>query len=358
MVYFSNNNTETLFFTTVFVIMILSCHYLNLLSFRSRLLIPIIESNQKRRFHIKNLKHKKDDNYYSIINDGYQLHRINKNKNNPLLSNHYLDIDKDNEGNNGYPANKSLTNFPLVSVIVPARNEEKYIERCLLSLLSQDYPNFEVIAVDDNSSDNTLKIMKDIKNKIKKKKNTGLLPDKLKIISLKSKPDGWTGKAWASEQGYLQSKGTILLFTDADTNYVCRDVILQTVLYMQKARLDVLTGVFSPEKLSNFWAKITIPLWDFVSILFGIGSGDVNNPKSKIAYLMGSFFLIRRKILVDIGTFEIVRDEIQEDKALGVVIKKRGYNLKLVILKEMMYTLWADDLVTLWDGIGELWLRL
>ena len=351
MVYFPDNDTEALFFIALFFIMILSCHYLNLLSNRSRLLIPIIESNQKRFFRNKNLNSRKYDRHHSILNNGYPMDRINKNKDIPSLSNHCFDTDKDSKEKNGYSANNLLTNFPFVSVIVPARNEEKYIERCLLSLLSQDYPNFEIIAVDDNSSDNTLKIMKDIKNKTKKK-NTGLLPDKLKIISLKSKPDGWTGKTWASEQGYLQSKGTILLFTDADTNYVCRDVILQTVLSMQKEGLDVLTGVFSPEKLSNFGSKITIPLWDFVSILFGIGSGDVNNPKSKIAYLMGSFFLVRRKVLADIGAFESVRDEIQEDKALGVIIKKRGYKLRLVILKEMMYTIWADDLATLWGGIG------
>src|SRR5215213_3492279 len=295
MVYFPESNAETLFFIALFFIMILSCHYINLLSSRSRLLIPIIESNQKGLFRYKNLKPKKNGSYHFILNNGYQTDRINKNNDNPFFSKYCFDIDKDNKENNGYSDKKLLTNLPFVSVIVPARNEEKYIERCLLSLLSQDYPNFEIIAVDDNSSDNTLKIMKDIKNKNNKIENTGLLPDKLKIISLKSKPDGWTGKTWASEQGYLQSKGTILLFTDADTNYVCRDVILQTVLFMQKEGLDVLTGVCSPEKLSNFWAKITIPLWDFVSILFGIGSGDVNNPKSKIAYLMGSFFLLRRK---------------------------------------------------------------
>src|ERR687889_37069 len=95
-----------------------------------------------------------------------------------------------------------------------------------------------------------------------------------------------------------------------------RPGLLNKGICKAKERLDVLTGVFSPEKLSNFWAKITIPLWDFVSILFGIGSGDVNNPKSKIAYLMGSFFLVRRKVLADIGGFESVHDEIQEDKAL------------------------------------------
>jgi hypothetical protein len=121
---------------------------------------------------------------------------------------------------------------------------------------------------------------------------------------------------------------------------------------MQKHGLDVLTGVFSPEKLSNFWSKITIPLWDSVCVLFGVGSPDVNNPKSKIAYVMGSYFLIKRKVFVDIGAFKSVCQEIQEDKALGILIKESGYKIKLVRLNEMMYTIWADDLITLWHGIG------
>ena len=149
----------------------------------------------------------------------------------------------------------------------------------------------------------------------------------------------------------------ILLFTDADTHYAGKDVLLQTVLYMQNENLDVLTGIPSPEKLDNFWAKIAIPLWDSISVLFGVDSADVNNPQSKIAYLIGCFILIKREVFVNIGTFESVRDAIQEDKALGVS-KKRGYNLKLVKLKEMIYTLWADDLTTLWHGMGKLWLLL
>lgn len=289
-----------LLFVVLFVIMTLSCSYLYLFSFKTRLSIPTIKSSN----------------------------------------------------NNYYAADSLSINLPFVSVIVPARNEEKHIERCLLSLLSQEYPYFEVIAIDDSSTDSTLKIMNDIKNKTSKKKMIGLPTDKLKIVSLKDKPDNWTGKTWASQQGYLQSKGDVLLFTDADTNYVRGDVILQTVLYMQKQGLDVLTGVFSPEKLSNFWSKITIPLWDSVSILFGVGSGDVNNPKSKIAYVMGSLFLTKRKVFVDIGTFESVCQEIQEDKALGILIKKSGYKIKLVRLNEMIYTLWADDLKALWHGIG------
>ena len=151
----------------------------------------------------------------------------------------------------------------------------------------------------------------------------------------------------------MESKGEILLFTDADTYYSKRDIISQAVLYLQREKLDVLTGIPTSEKLTNFWSKITIPMWDFISILFGVGSvAEVNNPKSKIAYLTGSFFLIKRKVFVNVGTFESVHDAIQEDKALGIIIKSSGYKLRLVKLKDMVYTLWSDDLKTLWHGIG------
>jgi chlorobactene glucosyltransferase len=113
------------------------------------------------------------------------------------------------------------SHFPFVSIVVPARNERDNIKKCLLSLLAQDYPNFEVIVVDDNSTDKTLKIVQDIKSKGRGPREDKSLPiDKLKIISLTEKPDKWTGKTWASEQGYLQSAGTILLFTDAETHTI------------------------------------------------------------------------------------------------------------------------------------------
>jgi chlorobactene glucosyltransferase len=217
--------------------------------------------------------------------------------------------------------------------------------------LRQDYPNFEIIAVDDNSSDNTLAIMENIKNN-NNHKTIGLPIERLKILSLKFKPEKWTGKTWASEKGYLQSKGTILLFADADTNYVNRHLIRKAVSYMQKENLDVLTGIPSSEKLNRFWSKIIVPVWDFVNILFKIGSADVNDYKSKVAYLMGSFFLIKREILLNIGTFESVHDAIQEDKALGALIKKGGYNMKLVTLKEMAYTPCSEEVKALWYGMG------
>src|SRR5919199_1464571 len=346
--------------TALFVLMIFSCSYLCLLFFRSRSTIPIMDLDQKAYFESQNLELDSNAKYLTVNNKHQKGRRENnENGNNSSFSlissyHYYNDIEHASTTTTTTTAssNASKENLPFVSVIVPARNEEDYIERCLLSLLCQDYPNFEEIAVDDNSSDNTFTIMQDIKNK-KNPKAIGLpVEEKLKILSLKYKPDKWTGKTWASQRGYLQSRGTILLFADADTNYVSRHLIQKAVYYMQKENLDVLTGIPSSEKLNRFWSKIIIPAWDFVNILFKVGSVDVNDSKSKVAYLMGSFFLIKREIFLSIGTFESVHDAIQEDKALGALIKKGGYNMKLVTLKEMAYTPCSEEVKALWYGMG------
>lgn len=356
---FLYQNMEIIILLMLVSLTIFSCSYLYRLSYRSQFSIPIIKSEQEKWFQLSNLKSKEIKIYSKIKNstNKYQKY-ITIGKNNSSKSDHHNQMKK----------NKSISlstidkynNLPFVSIVVPARNEEKSIERCIRSLLNQDYPGFEIIVIDDNSTDNTSKILKNIKDNTTCQNVSSTIEaaltsstDILKIITLKSKPDGWTGKTWASQKGFLESKGEIILFTDADTYYSKRDTILQTVSYMQREKLDVLTGIPTSEKITNFWSKITIPMWDFIGILFGVGSAaEVNNPKSKFAYLMGSFFLIKQEVLRNVGTFESVHEEIQEDKALGTIIKERGYRLRLVKLKDMVYTLWADDLVTLWHGIG------
>src|SRR5215210_6298607 len=318
----SSSTSASLLFI-LFIVIIASCMYIFIISLRSYLLIPIIHSKQERM---------------SILSPS----RIIKKSTISSYNNH-------NDYDYYHSKKKMFTNdpsiYPFVSVIVPARNEQDNIERCILSLLAQNYPNFEVIVIDDNSTDDTLKIMKEIEITIVP------VNSRLKIISLNHKPDKWTGKTWASQQGYLQSRGSILLFTDADTYYSSKDTILLTISYMQKQNLDVLSGIPSID-LRDFWSKIIIPLWDLVSVLFGVNIADVNNPKSKVAYLMGSFFLIHKTVFEEVGTFQSVSKAVQEDRALGVRIKEAGYNMKIVRIDDMVSALWSRDLHTLWHGIG------
>jgi glycosyltransferase involved in cell wall biosynthesis len=317
----NNNNTIESLLLILFTIIIASWLYLFVISFKSYFLVPMIQPKQERTKFLSSSSLTKESTITSI-NDN--IHYFSKKKR--------------------FTNDSSI--YPFVSVIVPARNEQDHIKRSLSSLLTQNYSNFEVIAIDDNSTDDTLKIMKDIERTIAPANN------RLKIISLTHKPDNWTGKTWASQQGYLQSKGSILLFTDADTYYRSKDTILLTISYMQNENLDVLTGIPSAEVLRDFWSKIIIPLWDLVNALFGVKTADVNNPKSKVAYLMGSFFLIHKTVLKEVGTFQSVRKDIQEDKALGRRIKEAGFNMRIVRLNGMMSARWSRDLHTLWHGIG------
>nr|MDQ3718504.1 glycosyltransferase [Thermoproteota archaeon] len=104
----------------------------------------------------------------------------------------------------------SVSRFPKVSVILPARNEGHYIARCLDSLLGQDYPNFEIIAINDSSADETGEIMK------------SYAAHDLRVVHIDAspKPEGWTGKNWACYQGFLRAQGELLMFTDADSKHL------------------------------------------------------------------------------------------------------------------------------------------
>lgn len=349
------NLVQILLISLLSLSIIFGC-YLFYTSRRSQCLIPIIKSKEKGCLNMQYQKLSRFREELCIKNKGQSKA-------------HYYKIEECNNGKlirkervRKYPtifASLDKTRgLPFVSIIVPARNEEQYIERCVRSLLNQDYPNYEIIVIDDNSTDNTLEILKDIQSCFKgpnDSTNTNKLSncDRLKIIRLEEKPRNWSGKTWASQKGYLESKGQILLFTDADTYYCKSDTLFQTVQYLQKEGLDVLTGIPTSEELGNTWSKIAVPVWNFISILFRVGSvSEVNNPKSKIAFLMGCFFLIKRDTFKKVGTFEVVRDAIQEDKALGVLIKQQGFKMRLVKLVDMVYTIWADDLNSLWHGIG------
>ncbi|MDQ3836328.1 MAG: glycosyltransferase [Thermoproteota archaeon] len=234
-------------------------------------------------------------------------------------------------------------NQPSVSVIIPARNEEDNIESCLLSVLMQNYSNFEVVAVDDNSEDRTLEIMKYIKSKQE-------FSEKLKIISLPAKPEDWMGKTWASQQGYMNSAGDILLFTDADSLFESRHTIELTVGQMLLDKLDTFTGVGYPP-LIDFWSKVVMPVWNLFSVIFDRGIAEDNDPESNVAFVMGSFFMIRRVVFEEIGTFQAVRSEIQEDRAFGSLLKRSHYRMKMFKIDSLVSALWSRDLSTLWHGI-------
>lgn len=239
---------------------------------------------------------------------------------------------------------KEHTN-PKVSVILPARNEEKYIEKCLKSLIEQDYDNYEIIAINDSSEDETKNIIK---------KYSEQTP-KVIFVDAKPKPNGWMGKNWACMEGYRKATGEIFLFTDSDT-FHSKNVISLAVSHLVSVKLDALTAI--PKMLCiDIWTKITLPMIStFLHTRFS--ALKVNDPEKKTGYFFGSFFIIKRRVYENVGMHEGVKQEIIEDGALGKKVKESGYKMKMVRGDHLIDAVWARDKSTLWNALKRLMVPL
>ncbi|CDI05354.1 glycosyltransferase [Candidatus Nitrosotenuis uzonensis] len=239
----------------------------------------------------------------------------------------------------------TIHRMPMVSVILPARNEEGFIEKCLDSLLEQDYENYEIIAIDDSSEDDTGKIISEYA-----KKNPRIVH-----VSARPKPDGWMGKNWACMEGYKKTQGELLLFTDSDTTH-SRNVISLAVSHLLSAELDALTVIPKMNCLDR-WTKITLPvLSTFLHTRFS--ALRVNDPTKKTGYFFGSFFIIRKSIYEKVGMHEGVKSEIIEDGALGKKVKESGFKLRMVRGDHLVDAVWARDWPTLWHALKRLMIPL
>lgn len=240
---------------------------------------------------------------------------------------------------------KKETRKPKVSIILPARNEEEFIAECLDTLIDQDYEDYEIIAIDDSSEDNTGRIISEYAKKYSK-----IIP-----VLARPKPDGWMGKNWACMEGYKKSSGELLLFTDADTKHK-RNVISLAVSHLLSFNLDALSAI--PKMISlDFWTKITLPM---ISIFLHtrFSANNVNNPKKKTGYFFGSFFIIKKTTYQQVGMHEGVKHEIIEDGALGKKVKEQGHKMKLVRGEHLIEAIWARDKSTLWNALKRLMIPL
>ena len=234
---------------------------------------------------------------------------------------------------------------PKVSIILPARNEEKFIDKCLSSLLNQDYPNYEIIAINDSSDDSTGEIIK---------KYAKEFPNVVSVDA-KMKPEGWMGKNWACMEGYKKATGDLLLFTDSDTKHAST-VISLAVSHLLSLKLDALTVI--PKMLClDPVTKITLPM---ISIFLHtrFSALRVNDPTKNTGYFFGSFFIINKTTYDSVGTHEGVKGEIIEDGALGKKVKESGFKMRMVDGRHLIDAVWARDSSTLWNALKRLMIPL
>ena len=234
------------------------------------------------------------------------------------------------------PTSQMLDEPPMVSVCVPARDEERGIRACLESLLKQDYPEFEVIVVNDHSTDHTGELIRELAGKDSR------------LISLDGEelPKGWLGKPFALHQAFQKAKGELLLFTDADP--VFEPNALRTAIFtMQERKLDALT-LMPKAEFGSFWERAVQP------VIFGfIGSltrfGKVNSPDHKSAMGFGAFLMFKRSAYEAIGGHEGGKADVLEDVLIAKRLKKAGFKLLVADAKRLFS-------IRMYYGFSEIWI--
>ena len=215
--------------------------------------------------------------------------------------------------------NSDISNFkPLISVLIPARNEEKSIIRCLNSLKNQDYPNIEILVLDDNSTDNTNYV---VHKYIQDQPN-------MRLLNGEDLPNGWIGKHWACNQLSSNAKGDFILFLDADTA-IKKETINTTFSQMQLQNAELLTTI--PLKKPRCLAeKLLFPFIDWITLaLLPIKlSQKLNN--SYLSLTFGQFMLFNKDAYSSIGGHKEIKNNILDDFNLGRMIKKHGYKWMLI----------------------------
>jgi chlorobactene glucosyltransferase len=230
--------------------------------------------------------------------------------------------------------------LPFITVIVPARNEEGKIGRCLESLALQNYPNFEVIAVDDRSDDSTGAIINDLAAKY----------PVIKCIKGKEAPPGWIGKCSALVQAVKHAssrENQWFLFTDADTCHTSNS-LRYAVSYAVEHKANLIS--FMPvQELGSFWEQAVMPVL-LGSFLCGDPLNTINEHTNERAYAYGQYILVQRDVYESVGGHESVHDQILDDISLARVVKAKGYRIisadGRLLYKVRMYT----DLESLWHG--------
>jgi len=212
--------------------------------------------------------------------------------------------------------NESEKAEPVVSVIVPVRNEEASLAICLESLVAQTGIAFEIIVVDDHSTDRTREIADSFAN---------AHPHLVHVIEAGPLPAGWTGKNNAIVNGVREARGEWLLFTDADTVHRPHS-LMWAFAEAKRNEADLLS--YSPGQIAvTFWEKAVLPVV-FAELAREYPPSKVSDPGSPVAAANGQYILIQRKAYEAVGGHAAIADEILEDVALARAVKRAGFEIR------------------------------
>jgi len=230
---------------------------------------------------------------------------------------------------------------PLVSVLVPARNEEENIERCLASLQNQVYKNLEILVLNDNSTDKTLEVL----NRV------AAGDERLRVFDGKPLPDDWYGKPFALHQLTQQARGEILIFTDADTVHKPTSVSW-AVTNLEILKADMVSGYIG-QVFKTFGEIVTVPLMFFLT---GFAIPIFMNRFVKVSWFsaaIGQFIAIRRRVFDAIGGCESFKKKTSEDIYMSRYVKSMGYSPRFLNIAEHVKCRMYNGYRGAVEGIGK-----
>ena len=230
----------------------------------------------------------------------------------------------------------TLTGNPRVTIIVPARNEEVSIRQALSQLLALDYDNYEVIAINDRSTDRTGEIMDDLAASSDGHPHSS--KTNLRVIHITELPPRWMGKAHAMWSAAKQSTADWLLFTDADVMFR-PDCLRRAIAYAEAERADHLV-LFPRTIMKRPGEKMMLAFFQLMFV-FGHRPWKVADPNAKDHIGVGAFNLVLRKVYEAVGTYEALRFEVVDDMKLGKVTKNGGFRQRNVLGGDLLELHWA-----------------
>ena len=232
----------------------------------------------------------------------------------------------------------SSLELPKLSVVIPARNEERKLEGALRTVLGQDYPHLEAILVNDRSTDGTGRTMEHL---------TAGRGDAT-VIQVEELPEGWLGKNNAIHVGTERASGDWLLFTDGDIHFHPA-AFRRAIAYAEERSLDHLTLV--PElKLSGYWLRGVVAFF-YTAFLVHRGYYKANIPSSEMGVGIGAFNLIRREAYDEAGGYKALAQRPDDDLALGGRVKKLGLRQELALGHGLLEVEWYASLGEFFCGV-------
>jgi hypothetical protein len=227
---------------------------------------------------------------------------------------------------------------PLISIILAARDEAEKLPAAIKTLLAQDYPRFEVVAVNDRSRDHTPAILNELE-----RSNQNLI-----VMDISVLPPGWLGKPHALVAGFEKSHGDWLVFTDADVHFA-PDVLRRAIALATQHQWDHLTLLTSVE-MHGFWEATAISYFG-LGFVFGNEPWLASNPRSARYVGVGAFQLVRRAAYEKSGGHARLRMDVIEDMKLGKLMKMAGFRSGVAVAQDMVRVRWHSGLHNVIRGV-------